>query len=288
MNEKIAMSEIEQKQVMLNILTQFADICEKNSWNYFLDAGTLLGAVRHNGFIPWDDDVDVNMPRIDYDYFVQYVKKNNGYLTKYLKVEFPEDTIHPFLKIADERTVLIEYPEKYPMKVSVYIDVFAKDGILNDSFGTKTLCKISEILGLIHWFNKFSIYAWKAKGNKVQKLIAAMGRLCIRKPNVAIHLQNKLLHWNQKRNPVVKCKYVTTLTNGEFHKRAPKECFSDYIMMDFENQKFRCPIGYDTYLKCLYPGDYMQLPPEDRREHHDTIIYWKSQKAKHDFMETMN
>lgn len=289
MNDKrISMIQEEQKLVMLQILKKFAAFCEQNELSYFLDAGTLLGAVRHKGYIPWDDDVDVNMPRIDYDKLVQYMKQRNGYLAEHLKVEFPEDTIHPFMKIADERTSLIEYPEKYPMDVGVYIDVFAKDGVLDASLSSRLICKISETLGLLHWFNKFSIYAWRKNGNIVQKLIAAIGRFCIRKPNIPIQLQNKFIHWNQKNHPLEKCRYVTTLTNGEFHKIAPKECFADYIMMDFENQKFRCPIGYDIYLKSLYPGDYMQLPPEDERKHHNTIVYWKSQEDREDFLKEIS
>lgn len=282
--ERIIMDSIEQKKVMLNILTIFANFCDENGYSYFLDAGTLLGAVRHNGYIPWDDDIDVNMPRIDYDRFVQYVKSNNGYLTEHLKVEFPENTIYPFLKISDNRTILVEFPERYPMEVGVYIDVFAKDGILDSSNESKAICKISEVLGRINWFNKFSIYAWKRDKNPARRFIALIARVCIRFPNIPVRLQDKWIHWNQKRHPLEKCKYVTTLTNGEFHKIAPKECFSDYIMMDFEDKKFRVPVGYDTYLRCLYPGDYMQLPPENKREHHNTIIFWKSEQDKQDFL----
>lgn len=282
---RIVMTQDEQKQVMLNILSSFALFCEKNGLSYFLDAGTLLGAIRHNGYIPWDDDIDVNMPRKDYDRFIQMVKKNNGYIEKHLKVEFPEETIYPFLKISDDRSILIEFADKYPMEVGVYIDVFSKDGILNDSIGARILCKISEILGLFLWFNKFSIYAWKNHGGLIKKGIALMGRLFIKDPNFPARLQDKLIHINAQRHPIEKCKYVTTLTNGEFHKRAPKECFDRYEMTEFEGRKFRIPVGYDTYLRCLYPGDYMQLPPEDKRTHHNTIIYWKSKQDRNVFYE---
>lgn len=281
--EKIAMDGTEHKKVMLNILASFADFCEEKGYSYFLDAGTLIGAVRHKGYIPWDDDIDVNMPRMDYDKFIQFAKSNEGYLTEHLQVEFPDDTIYPFLKIADDRTILIEFPEKYPMEVGVYIDVFAKDGILDDSKKSKAVCKLSEFLRLLQWFNKFSIYAWKRDKSRLRRCVAAIGRVCIKFPNSPIHLQDKLIQWNQKKHPLEKCKYVTTLTNGEFHKIAPKEYFSDYIMMDFEGEKFRCPVGYDAYLRCLYPGDYMQLPPENKREHHNTIVYWKSEQDKEDF-----
>lgn len=281
------MTQQEQKEVMLNILNTFARFCEQNGLSYFLDAGTLLGAVRHKGYIPWDDDIDVNMPRKDYDQFIQIVKNKNGYIYNNLKVEFPEDTIYPFLKISDDRTILVEFPDKNPMEVGVYIDVFSKDGILNDSLRQRILCKISELYGLFLWFNKFSIYAWKNKGGPLKKCIALLGRILIKDPNLPLRLQNKLIQKNLKRHPLDQCEYVTTLTNGEFHKKAPKECFDDYEMMEFEGKKFRVPIGYDIYLRCLYPGDYMQLPPENKRIKHDTIIYWKSKEDKQMFFEEL-
>lgn len=279
-NNRILMTQEEQKEVMLYILTEFANFCEEHNLNYFLDAGTLLGAVRHKGYIPWDDDVDVCMPIEDYDKFIQLTKKKEGVMSKSLVVEYPENTIYPFLKISDNRTILIEFPDKYPMEVSVYIDVFPKVGIFGEGFNSRIACGLSSFLRYVQWFNKFSIYAWKENGNTIQKLIAAVGRFCIRKPNKPIQLQNRFIHWYHKKYPLEVCKYVTTLTNGEFHKIAPKECFANYIMMDFEGIKFRGPIGYDTYLKCLYPGDYMELPPKDKRIHHDVMIYWKPDVQK--------
>lgn len=280
-NERIPMTMTEQKTVMLQILTAFSRICENNRMQYFLDAGTLLGAVRHGGFIPWDDDVDVCMPRTDYDRLLGLARRNNGYIDEHYRVEFPEETIYPFIKISDDRTVLVEFPDKHPMEVSVYIDVFPKDGIKDHLWGSRCLCKTSEILGLVQWFNKFSIYAWKNRGNKLQKGIAWCGRKMIKDPNVPVRLQDRLIHWNQRKNPVENCQFVTTLTNGEYHKIAPKECFDEFVLKEFEGILFRCPIGYDTYLRCLYPGDYMQLPPEEKRQKtHNTHAYWVSPEAK--------
>lgn len=284
MNEsRIFMSENEHKKVMLNILTEFAYFCENNNLDYYLDSGTLLGAIRHKGFIPWDDDVDVNMPRVDYDRFISITKQNNGYIASHLKVVYPEETIYPFIKITDERTVLIEFPDKHPMEGSVYIDLFAKDGIKDNKFGSKLLCKASEFLRLLQWFNKYSIDAWKTQKNLIKRFIGYISEFIISDLNYPIKLQNRLIKWNSIKHPICDDKYVTTLVFGEFHKLAPKECFSGYIMMDFEDKKFRCPVGYDTYLRCLYPGDYMQLPPEDKREHHNTVLFWKSEQAKEDF-----
>lgn len=266
----------EQKQVMLNILIVFASFCEQHHLEYFLDAGTLIGAVRHKGFIPWDDDIDVCMPMKDYDRFVDIMKSRNGKLTDHVLVEFPENILYPYLKISDTRTILIEFPEQNPMEVGVYIDVFPKYGVRDATWKSRLACWVSGQINTIKWFSHYSVFAWQRPGhNFVLKAIAFVGRHTIANTKWPSKAQNWYLHRYAKHNPLEKCKYVTTMVNGEFHKIAPKECFSTYQPLDFEGYKFRGPINYDTYLHCLYKGDYMQLPPEDKRVHHATKVYWK-------------
>ena len=265
----------EQKKVMLNILSEFAKFCDEHGLMYYLDAGTLIGAVRHKGFIPWDDDIDVNMPHKDYLKFVELTKKRNGYLSEHLMVEYPEDTIYTFLKIADNRTLMIEYPDVNPMKVGVYIDVFEKFGVKNKSKLSQLVCTISSSLQLIHWFTAFSIFAWKRPGNNCIKRFIAYLFKAFANEKVSLRLQNWFVCQYAKRYPLEKCKYVTTLKNGEFNKMAPRACFEGYQLLDFEGLKFKAPIDYDTYLRCLYKGDYMQLPPENKRIIHNTKVYWK-------------
>lgn len=278
----LIMTDIEQKIVMLSILTEFVKFCENNNISYFLDAGTLIGAVRHKGFIPWDDDIDVNMPRKDYDQFCKLMKDKNYMLNSNIHVEMPFMTLYPFLKISDKRTVLIEFPDRFPMQCEVYIDVFPKDAIRRKNIYSRLLCKTNELLRLFQWFNKFSIYAWKKENNLVLRIIAWLGRKIIINPNIPVKIQSKLIKWHNIRNKEKNCKYVTTLVNGEYNKLAPVECFSDFIMMEFESNQFRVPIDYDTYLKCLYKDDYMELPPIEKREKHNTLIYWKSEKARNE------
>lgn len=266
----------EQKQVMLNMLKEFSKFCDKHNLMYYLDAGTLIGAVRHKGYIPWDDDIDVNMPQIDYDKFCQMMRERNCHLTSNIIVEFPDTTLYPYLKISDTRTLLIEFPHKNPMEVGVYIDVFPKYGILDKSWRSKLICSISGNLDLLHWFNVYTIKAWKrSEHNIFKRIIAIIADFCIVHPHWPVVLQNWILHKYAQKYPLSECKYVTTLTNGEFHKLAPKECFDGYQILEFEGFLFKGPKDYDTYLHCLYKGDYMQLPPEDKRMHHETEAYWK-------------
>jgi lipopolysaccharide cholinephosphotransferase len=275
MNKKV-MTLAEQKGVMLNILKVFSDFCDQNGLSYFLDAGTLIGAVRHKGFIPWDDDVDVCMPMKDYDRFIELMRLSNGVLADNIIVEFPENILYPFLKITDTRTILIEFPEKNPMEVGVYIDVFPKYGVRDNSWKSQLACWISEQINNIKWFSHYSILAWQRPGhNFLLRAIALTGEHTMANAKWPARLQNWYLHLYAKRNPIEKCRYVTTMTNGEFHKIAPKECFAGFKLSLFEGHQFRIPVGYDNYLHCLYKGDYMQLPPENERIHHTTIVYWK-------------
>lgn len=266
----------EQKKVMLNILNVFAKFCDEHGLMYYLDAGTLIGAVRHKGFIPWDDDIDINMPQKDYDAFIDLMHKQNFKLNEYLQVEMPQKHLYPYIKISDERTVLIEFPDKNPMEVSVYMDVFPKYGIKDRGLCAKIICKICEKLNLIHWFNHYSVNAWQRPGNNsIKRMFAKSVKAITWNKGWASDLQQWLMHCYAKKHPLEDCKYVTTLTNGEFHKLAPKECFDGYQMLEFEGYQFKGPKDYDTYLHCLYKGDYMQLPPENQRIHHKTKVFWK-------------
>lgn len=266
----------EHKSIMLDMLSVFADYCEKNSLNYFLDAGTLIGAVRHKGFIPWDDDVDLNMPQPDYDRFIELMRKSDNHINDYIIVEFPETTIYPYLKIVDTRTALVEFPDKYPMESGIYMDLFPKYGVVDKSWKSKFLCWTTDKLGVMHWVNKFTVNAWDQKTYPMyKKFIARTIRALTFDKNWAAKLMNKLMHRYALRHPYRECEYVTTLTNGEFHKLAPRKCFDGWQMLEFEGRLFRVPIDFDTYLHCLYKGDYMQLPPENQRYHHNIEIYWK-------------
>lgn len=276
MDNRSKMTLQEHKQVMLGILLEFTKFCDRHGLMYYLDAGTLIGAVRHKGFIPWDDDIDVNMPYCDYDKFIYITKQSGGYMTEHLRVEYPEETIYPFLKISDDRTILVEFPEKNPMEVGVYIDVFPKYGIKDKKWKSRMACKISELLGLFHWFSSYSIYAWRRPGHNIlKKTMAAIGRLLFPQEKFSTQIQNWFMHQYAKHHPVENCQYVTTLTNGEFNKLAPRACFDGFQWLEFEGYKFKAPKDFDTYLHCLYSGDYMQLPPENNRVHHDIIVYWK-------------
>lgn len=264
----------EHQLIMLDILKEFSSFCDKHGLKYYLDAGTLLGAVRHHGFIPWDNDLDLCLMRKDYNKLLQIAKNQNGMINDHLILEVPEDTIYCFCKIGDIRTKLIEFPDTYPEECYIYIDIFPKDGLMGLGIGTKMTCKISEILGLFHWFNKHSIPYWKTKMTGIKKVIATIASYIVKDKNKPYKLQTKWISRNAKLHPFDKCDYVTTLVNGEYYRIAPKKCFDDRVLLEFEGQQFFAPVGYDEWLKILYGNNYM-TPPK-KHGVHNVLAFWRS------------
>ena len=117
---------------MLDMMSWYHNLCEKNNLKYYVVGGTALGTIRHKGFIPWDDDIDVGMPREDYEKFKELA--SNSDLSARYAIEFPsgkKDFLYPYGKIYDTTTTLIEHT-RYKTKRGIFIDVFPLDGIGND------------------------------------------------------------------------------------------------------------------------------------------------------------
>lgn len=265
----------EHQAIMLNIMSVFADFCDEHGLNYFLDAGTLLGAVRHHGFIPWDNDADVCMTKPDFDKFISLLEKCGYKLNDYLIVEKPENSIHSFYKICDIRTKLVEYPDGVtPFEYHVYVDLFVKVGLPNNDKKAKRVCRKSERLGLWHWFYKRTIYKWSNSKNIIKKIIGKTLIAYVKNKNRACLKQKRFINKINIKYPYGTCDYVTTLTNGEYYRRCKRRIFDNYVLLDFEDKKFKCPAGYDEWLKVLYGDNYMQLPPKEKQIVHNAVCSW--------------
>lgn len=266
----------EHQQIMFDILCAFADFCDEHNLTYFLDAGTLLGAVRHHGFIPWDNDADVCMLRPDFDRFYSILKEQDFMLSDHLLLEIPENTIHTFFKLGDTRTKLIEYPDgKTPVECLIYIDIFVKDGLPDDLKKAKRICDKSGKMVLWHWFYKRTIPKWKQSKNFIKKIIASVMDVCVKDKNKAYYKQRDFIRNVGKKYPINKCTYITTLSNGEYFRLCKKEYFEDIALLDFCGRKFNCPIGYDGWLKVLYGENYMVVPPKEKQRVHNVGAFWK-------------
>lgn len=258
----------EVKNLELDILGFFADFCEKNDLNYFLSYGTLIGAIRHKGFIPWDDDIDVVMPKPDVDKLCESFPKVGRY-----RLIKPTDDIarHGIIKIVDTMTVKIEKNVDYKNgHLGVDIDVFTLDGEPDDY---KEFLKWQKKLFRLTKLRTYTIIDIK-KCRLRGKIFLTLVRPFINK--------NRILKKREKLHNLYKfedCRYIGNMENCDHHKhkhdRFLKSAFDAYVYVDFEGKLFRAPKCYDEYLRKIF-GDYMQLPPKEQQvTHHSSVCYLK-------------
>ena len=266
--QKEEVTPAQVKQISYRILCDVAAFCEKSGIQYSLACGTALGAIRHNGFIPWDDDVDICMPRADYERFLDmYVSKDYAlYDTRYQK-DYP----YGFAKVCDRNTVLIEHIEK-PCKFGVYIDIFPIDGLPKSNELRKKHMK------KLDW--DFRLLAWKRmpRDNKLDiphKLILLAAKSILHVVPIRVLLRK--LEYDVKKYSYTRSDYVGHLVSpapwGTDVK--PKAVFANPVRHAFEDREFFVPGDVDKYLTLEY-GDYMQLPPEEKQvAKHDFVAYYK-------------
>ena len=125
-------TSLELRRIQLDLLIAFDKFCAANELHYSLDYGTLLGAVRHQGFIPWDDDIDISMPRPDYDRFLSLTKNGLG-IYEVRSGEYTPGYFYPIAKMIDPRTILVEHTIGDAHIMGVYLDIFPLDGLIEVS-----------------------------------------------------------------------------------------------------------------------------------------------------------
>ena len=262
----------ELKKIQIGILRHIDQLCRENHLKYFMSDGTLLGAVRHKGYIPWDDDLDIWMPRQDYERLERIM---NGDNSSYVVVNHKNTTgyIYAFGKAVDSRTVLKENMEvKCPM--GVYVDIFPYDGLPGN-------CKkdyIRHVRRCLYLQNQRYRAFQGFKGVKGTHTNGNVKRFVFWIVRRAIGGMNfiKMVDYLSRRYPVDGAEYVGCLVGGYKEKdMMPARIFSEAVEMEFEGEKFLAPVGYDEYLRIEY-GDYMKLPPEEEQvTHHDFKAWWK-------------
>jgi len=262
----------EQKDVALALLCKIDKICRENGFSYSLAYGTLLGAVRHGGFIPWDDDIDIMMPRSDYLKFVEYCKNNETEFELASNFTDP-DYGYMFAKACDKDTVVIPGNMKW-CKHGIWVDIFCIENLGNDiKTAKKRVGKKrfqNEMLVAWNW-RRFEKNPYKSLVYNMAKLaFFLMSRFCSNK-SLASSLNKYYDRFAEEKSA-----YMGVVCGG-FRGREimPAVLFDEYTDISFENEKFRTIVKYDEYLTDTY-GDYMQPPPEDRRvSHHDFKAYRK-------------
>lgn len=252
------------QQLELDLLKEFIKICEEENLRYFAIAGTVLGAVRHGGFIPWDDDIDVGMPRRDYEKFLKIAQDK---LPKHMFLQHyttdPDVPFH-FAKLRNSNTTFVELScAKVKMNHGVYIDVFPLDGFPDSKLKQKFI-RTKKVL--------FDIYMGRLfYGSKVNLKVRILSRmLMVLMPNYKKQIIKnekfyKSFDYDKKDN------VISYYSGYGLKAMAPKEFFGDGKEYEFEGVKVKVPAKTDEYLTKLY-GDYMKLPPEEKRYgHHYTF-----------------
>ena len=261
----------ELKSFQLEMLKQISDYCETFHLTYFLAYGTLLGAVRHKGYIPWDDDIDIMMPRRDYSFFLEHF---NGQIPN-LVVAAPEiipNYYATYANVYDNRTILEEeIVSNGKMDLGVKIDVFPLDYVPSDEIIYDELWKRSrhDVLKLIMKSKKLSY----CHGSEFFKL--ALRKMMYSFESVQhIHKRHlKLLNEERYKSdgPLMD---VVAMTWGRKMPLSQDDLFP-VKKLSFEGYEFCVPNDYDKVLRKIY-GDYMKLPPEEERiSKHGFNAYWK-------------
>lgn len=249
------------------LLVEFDRICKKNKINYFLDGGTFLGAVRHKGFIPWDDDLDVSMLRKDYEKFLKVVKKDLK--KKYFFQDMDNDQFYGniFGKLKIKNT---KYTEKTTLKAKakdgIYIDIFPFDNIPdNIKKAKKHFLKVLIFRMLFLIKNKYLIEA-NTFFKKIELVILKIFSIFLSKKYLKNKLKKLVSKYNNQDTKYV-CNYATPYFNKFLFE---KKWFDSYAFYEFEKAKFMSLKDYDTYLKYVY-NDYMTLPPVEKRVSHGIV-----------------
>lgn len=246
--------------VLLEMALEFKRICEKHNLQYYLIGGTLLGAVRHQGFIPWDDDFDVGMPRPDYDKFIDICSSELDSRFYLHCIENDSKYWQRFAKIRKNGT---EFNERSISKIDthkgIFIDIFPIDNIPNDSGNLLKLQSylISLLSSLI--FRKRKLILGNKPGKVETVLIYFTAPFSIKQ--LSVFQQYVMKYYKNYQTKY----WISFGSHYSYEKEAMnKELYMPHIELPFEGFLFRAPENYDYVLSRLF-GDYMKLPPLNQR-----------------------
>lgn len=263
--------ELQNKE--LELLDAFIQVCEQLNLKYYLLGGTLLGAVRHQGFIPWDDDIDVGMLREDYEVFLQ---QGQQYLPEYYFLQsFHTDSEFPanFAKLRDSRTTFVEYSMKdCRMNHGAYIDVFPLDYYPDKG---EHVFRIKNLLMKLRITDAFSPGNMKLK----TKALRCVSRLFYPSVKNAVDKREHLFQ------SVTEGKRIANHC-GAWGKReiVPKQWYGEGTQLTFAGIQVWAPSHYHEWLTQVY-GDYMKLPPEEKRIAHHYVAVFDLHKPYTDYLE---
>ncbi len=253
----------------LEMARYFKDFCEAHDLLFYFCGGCCIGAIRHKGFIPWDDDVDFFMPREDYEK-LKVLWPREADTQRYTLVTQTETLVdhNLFITIRDNNTTAVKpYQKGIDMCHGLAMDILPLDGCPDSSWQRKKQ---------LFWALLYSLFCAQLVPENHGKKVALLGKIALglvpsRKLRYRIW---KLAEKHMTRYPISQCSAVTELCSGPkyMRNRYPKEWFASSVYREFEGEKFPLPVGYDGYLRMVF-GDYMQLPPEEQRQPSHDLLF---------------
>ena len=250
----------EVQQGGLVVLNKIKEICEKENIKYFLVYGTLIGAIRHKGFIPWDDDIDICMSRPDYERFINYFIEHQEELKPFELLHYRTNKkyIYPIVRVSDSR-YKINYDNAKEYGLGLFVDIYPLDGYNpNDTKYNKKLLRLNSVIYV----------AGLKRMTKARNFLRNI-------PKFIIFIYTRFVSINRLLKKVDKLAQKYSYEDSEYVKPLviktlkplAKKDIKELIEVDYEQYKYAIPKEYDAILKDTY-GDYMELPPEEERVGH--------------------
>ena len=267
--QKLSIEQLKKNE--LDILIEIDRFCREHEIQYSLAGGTLLGAVRHKGFIPWDDDIDLMMTREQYEKFITLFSKETG---RYRVITYQNNPQYNYMyaKVVDSQTKVVE-DYNFPVdELGVFVDIFPVDSIGNTVQEAKQKLKkvkFKKFLCVASCWEHFYI-------NSNRSLLRQIPRFCFFLMSRFINVRNTNKQIEKYFSFDEKMEYWGCVC-GAYEEREilKKDIFTEYADLEFEGFQFMSIRDYDSYLSSLY-HDYMKLPPKDKQAVHHTFVAYKN------------
>lgn len=252
----------------LDTLVYFKEFCDKNNLLFYLCGGCCIGSLRTGGFIPWDDDIDILMPRDDYEKLYKLWDNDRQERFKLLRTDEKIFTGNIFTTIVDTETTCVKANQAHlDIPFGIMMDIFPIDGCPKGKF-KRTMQKLNAMI--------YSLFLAQIVPENHGGIMALGSKflLSIVKSPKAREKKWRNAERRMSKYKISDCEYITELCEGvhSMQPEYPKEWFASAVYREFEGLQMPIPVGYDPYLKKAF-GDYMTLPPEDKQKpHHDMIL----------------
>ena len=258
--KKLDIDEI--KEVELGVMDYIHNICREKGINYSLAYGSLLGAVRHRGFIPWDDDLDIALKRDQYDRLYQAILEDNNSIYKAVSWENDSRYPYPFYRVYDSRTFYENNYIQNDIELGICVDVFPFDDY-------KDVNKEITKLDMYRRLSVYTLYGIRNKEAGIKNIVRYLMLVVFRLTRVKT--------WNKKLNNCsrvpVNSEYIDYLMESKkYSTKIDAKALDEVIECKFEDRVYNIPKDYDHILTTIYGSDYMEIPPLEKRIQHDDFV----------------